>query len=61
MKPLKHPCGEPRVSSDHAMICRHLRGLVTQRLDNLVVTWRRTMARAGLHSAAEPHLGLALL
>jgi hypothetical protein len=39
------------------MICRHLSGLVMQRHDHLVMTWRRTMARAGLHSAAEPYLG----
>jgi hypothetical protein len=51
------PCGEPRVSSDHAMICRHLSSLVMQRHDHLVMTWRRTMACAEL--AAEPHLGLA--
>jgi hypothetical protein len=55
------PCSKPRVSLDHAMICRHLSGLVTQQHDHLVMTWRwrRTMAGAGLHSAAEPHLGLA--
>jgi Reverse transcriptase (RNA-dependent DNA polymerase) len=52
-------CGEPRVSSDHAMICRNLRRLVTLRHDQLVMSWRRTLARAGLHSASEPHLGLA--
>jgi hypothetical protein len=32
------PCGEPCVSSDHAMSCRHLSGLLTQRHDNLVMT-----------------------
>jgi hypothetical protein len=41
------------------MICCHLSGLVTQRHDHLAMTWRRTMARARLHSAAKPHLGLA--
>jgi hypothetical protein len=35
------------------MSCRHLSGWVTQRHDHHI------MARAGLHSAAEPHLGLA--
>jgi hypothetical protein len=41
------------------MVCAHLNGLATVRHALLVMGWRRTLASAGLHSASEPHLGLA--
>jgi hypothetical protein len=41
------------------MVCAHLNGLAAVHHDLLVMGWRRTSASAGLHSASEPHLGLA--